>query len=165
MRKVAKQKRTTTNHPLAIKAHRTLQNIVDEFSEEIHREAMKLPLYRLTFEQLGLKGPTLAYLLGHDGWALKTLPREKLIFRFQMTGRRRYKGRKTRSKLLIMLAMSVILNKHPRYHEVYRRYFEKFEAEGNNRKKAYWKAILRVAERILRDLHSLAKNTKQTPDT
>jgi hypothetical protein len=164
MKKVSKQKRTTTNHPLAIKAHRTLQNIVDEFSEEIHREAMKLPLYRLTFEQLGIKGPTLAYLLGHDGWALKTLPREKLILRFQMTGRRRYKGRKTRSKLLIMLAASTVLNKHPRYHEVYRRYFEKFEAEGDNRKKAYWKAILRVAERILRDLHSLAKNTKQTPD-
>jgi hypothetical protein len=165
MKKVSKQKRTTANHPLAIKAHRTLQNIVDEFSEEIHREAMKLPLYRLAFEQLGLKGPTLAYLLGHDGWALKTLPREKLIFRFQMTGRRRYKGRKTRSKLLIMLAMSVILNKHPRYLEVYRRYFEKFKTEGNSGKKAYWKAILRVAERILRDLHSLAKNTKQTPDT
>jgi len=165
MKKVSKQKRTTANHPLAIKAHRTLQNIVDEFSEEIHREAMKLPLYRLTFEQLGLKGPTLAYLLGHDGWALKTLPREKLIFRFQMTGRRRYKGRKTRSKLLIMLAMSTVLNKHPRYHEVYRRCFEKFKAEGNSGKKAYWKAILRVAERILRDLHSLAKNTKQTPDT
>jgi hypothetical protein len=82
-----------------------------------------------------------------------------------MTGRRRYKGRKTRSKLLIMLATSTVLNKHPRYHEVYRRYFEKFEAEGDNRKKAHWKAILRVAERILRDLHSLTKNTKQTPDT
>jgi hypothetical protein len=64
-----------------------------------------------------------------------------------------------------MLAASAVLNKHPRYHEVYRRYFEKFEAEGNNGKKAYWKAILRVAERMLRDLHSLAKNTKQIPDT
>jgi catalase (peroxidase I) len=59
-----------------------------------------------------------------------------------MTGRRRYKGRKTRSKLLIMLATSTVLNKHPRYHEVYRRYFEKFEAEGNNRKKAHWKGML-----------------------
>jgi len=165
MKKVSKQKRTATNHPLAIKAHRTLQNIVDEFSEEIHREALKLPLYRLTFEILGLKGPTLAYLLGHDGWALKTLPRDKLILRFQMTGRRKHRKRSTRSRLLIMLAASAVLNKHPRYHEVYRRYFEKFAAEGNNRKKAHWKAILRVAEKILRHMHSLAKNTKQTPDT
>jgi hypothetical protein len=165
MKKVSKQKRTTANHPLAIKAHRTLQNIVDEFSEEINREALKLPLYRLTFERLGLKGPALAYLLSHDEWTLKTLPREKLILRFQMTGRRKHKKRKTRSRLLIMLAMSTVLNKHSRYYEIYQRYSKRFEAEGDNGKKAYWKAILRVAERILRDLHSLAKNTKQTPDT
>jgi hypothetical protein len=165
MKKVSKQKRTATNHPLAIKAHRTLQNIVDEFSEEINREALKLPLYRLTFERLGLKGPALAYLLSHDEWTLKTLPREKLILRFQMTGRRKHKKRKTRSRLLIMLAMSTVLNKHSRYYEIYQRYSKRFEAEGDNGKKAYWKAILRVAERILRDLHSLAKNTKQTPDT
>jgi hypothetical protein len=165
MKKVAKQKRTTANHPLAIKAHRTLQNIVDEFSEEIHREAMKLPLYRLAFEQLGLKGPTLAYLLGHDGWALKTLPREKLILRFQMTVRRKHKRRNARSRLLIMLAMSAVLHKHPVYHQVYQRYFERFKVEGDSGRKAHWKAILRVAEKILRHMHSLAKNTKQTPDT
>jgi hypothetical protein len=165
MKKVSKQKRTTTNHPLTIKAHRTLKNIVDEFSEEIHREAMKLPLYRLAFEQLGLKGPTLAYLLGHDGWTLKMLPREKLILRFQMTGRRKHRKRNTRSRLLIMLARSTVLNKHNRYYEVYQRYFEKFKAEGDNGEKARWRAILRVAERILRDLHSLAKNTRQTLDT
>jgi len=165
LKKTSKQKRTATNHPLAIKAHRTVQNIADEFSEEIHREAMKLPLYRQTFERLGLKGPTLAYLLSHDGWALKTLSREKLVFRFQMTGRRKHRKRNTRSRLLIMLAMSTVLNKHSRYYEIYQRYFERFKTEGDNGKKAYWKAILRVAERILRDLHSLAKNTKQTPDT
>jgi hypothetical protein len=165
IKKNSKQARTSINHPLAREIHRENRRLVEKLAEEIHREALKLPLYRLAFERLGLKGPTLAYLISHDGWALKTLPREKLILRFQMTGRRRYKGRKTRSKLLIMLAASAVLNKHPRYHEVYRRYFEKFEAEGNNRKKAYWKAILRVAERILRDLHSLTKNTKQTPDT
>ena len=44
MKKVAKQKRTATTHPLAIKAHKTLRNIADELSEEVHREAMKLPL-------------------------------------------------------------------------------------------------------------------------
>jgi IS1 family transposase len=165
MKKVAKQKRTTTNHPLAIKAHKTLQNIVDKFSEEIHREAMKLPLYRLTFERFGLMGPALAYLISHDGWALNTLPREKLILRFQMTGRRKHRKRNTRSRLLIMLAMSAVLHKHSTYYQVYQRYFGRFKAEGYSGKQAQWKAILRVAERILRDLHSLAKNTKQTPDT
>jgi hypothetical protein len=165
MKKVAKQKRTATNHPIAVEIHRTHRRLVERLAEEIHMEALKLPLYRLTFEQLGLKGPALAYLLSHESWTLKTLPRDKLILRFQMTGRRRYKGRKTRSKLLIMLAASAVLNKHPLYHEIYRRYFEKFEVEGDSGKKAYWKAILRVAERILRDLHSLTKNTKQTPDT
>jgi hypothetical protein len=163
LKKNSKQARTSINHPLAREIHRENRRLVEKLAEEIHKEGMKLPIYRVTFEQL--KGPALAYLISHDGWVLKTLPRDKLILRFQMTGRRRYKGRKTRSKLLIMLATSTVLNKHPRYHEVYRRYFEKFEAEGDNRKKAYWKAILRVAERILRDLHSLAKNTKQTPDT
>jgi hypothetical protein len=165
MKKVAKQKRTATNHPIAVEIHRTHRRLVERLAEEIHMEALKLPLYRLTFEQLGLKGPALAYLLSHESWTLKTLPRDKLILRFQMTGRRRYKGRKTRSKLLIMLAASAVLNKHPLYHEIYRRYFEKFEVEGDSGKKAYWKAILRVAERIPRDLHSLTKNTKQTPDT
>jgi hypothetical protein len=165
LKKNSKQARTSINHPLAREIHRENRRLVEKLAEEIHKEALKLPLYRLVFEQLGLKGPALAYLVSHDGWALKTLPRDKLILRFQMTGRRRYKGRKTRSKLLIMLAASAVLNKHPRYHEVYRRYFEKFEAEGNNRKKAHWKAILRVAEKILRHMHSLAKNTKQTPDT
>jgi hypothetical protein len=165
LKKNSKQARTSINHPLAREIHRENRRLVEKLAEEIHKEALKLPLYRLVFEQLGLKGPALAYLVSHDGWALRTLPRDKLILRFQMTGRRRYKGRKTRSKLLIMLATSTVLNKHPRYHEVYRRYFEKFEAEGNNRKKAHWKAILRVAEKILRHMHSLAKNTKQTPDT
>jgi hypothetical protein len=163
---VAKQKRTATNHPIAVEIHRTHRRLIKRLAEEIHKEALKLPLYRSVFEQLGLKGPALAYLLSHDGWALKTLPREKLIFRFQTTGRRKHRKRNTRSRLLIMLAMSTILNKHPRYYQLYQKHFERFKAEGNdNLKKAYWKALLRVAERILRDLHSLAKNTKQTPDT
>jgi hypothetical protein len=166
MKMVAKQKRTATNHPIAVEIHRTHRRLIKRLAEEIHMEALKLPLYRSVFEQLGLKGPALAYLLSHDGWALKTLPREKLIFRFQTTGRRKHRKRNTRSRLLIMLAMSTILNKHPRYYQLYQKHFERFKAEGNdNLKKAYWKALLRVAERILRDLHSLAKNTKQTPDT
>jgi hypothetical protein len=164
LKKVSKQARTNTSHPVATEIQKTHRRLVEKLAEEIHREALKLPLYRLTFERLVLKGPVLAYLLSHDGWALKTLPREKLILRFQMTGRRKHGKRKTRSRLLIMLAMSATINKHPRYHEVYRRYFEKFKVEGYSGKKAHWKAILRVAERILKDLHGLAKNTKQTPD-
>jgi hypothetical protein len=164
LKKNSKQARTSINHPLAREIHRENRRLVEKLAEEIHIEALKLPLYRLTFERLGLKGPALAYLLSHDGWALKTLPREKLIFRFQMTGRRKHKKRKTRSRLLIMLAMSAVLHKHPTYYQVYQRYFGRFKAEGYSGKKAYWKAILRVAERILRDIYSLAKNTKQTPD-
>jgi hypothetical protein len=166
LKKVSKQARTTTRHPVATEIQKTHRRLVEKLAEEIHREAMKLPLYRLTFERLGLKGPALAYLLSHDGWALRTLPREKLIFRFQITGRRKHRRRKTKSKLLIMLAMSTVLNKHPRYYQLYQKHFERFKAEGrNSSKRAYWKTILRVAERILRDLHSLAKNTKQTLDT
>jgi hypothetical protein len=166
LKKNSKQARTSINHPLAREIHRANRKLVEKLAEEIHREALKLPLYRLTFERLGLKGPALAYLISHDGWALKTLPRDKLILRFQMTGRRKHRKRSTRSRLLIMLARSTVLNKHNRYYEVYRRYFERFEAEvSDSSKKAHWKAILRVAERILRDLHGLAKNTKQTPDT
>jgi hypothetical protein len=166
LKKNSKQARTSINHPLAREINRANRRLVEKLAEEIHREALKLPLYRLTFERLGLKGPALAYLISHDGWALKTLPRDKLILRFQMTGRRKHRKRSTRSRLLIMLARSTVLNKHNRYYEVYRRYFERFEAEvSDSSKKAHWKAILRVAERILRDLHGLAKNTKQTPDT
>jgi hypothetical protein len=153
-------------HPLAREIHRENRRLVEKLAEEIHKEALKLPLYRLVFEQLGLKGAALAYLVSHDGWALRTLPRDKLILRFQMTGRRKHRKRSTRSRLLIMLARSTVLNKHNRYYKVYRRYFERFEAEvSDSSKKAHWKAILRVAERILRDLHGLAKNTKQTTDT
>jgi hypothetical protein len=165
MKKVAKQKRTTTNHPIAVEIHKVHRRLIERLAEEIHMEALKLPLYRLTFEQLGLKGPTLAYLLGHDGWALKMLPREKLILRFQMTGRRKHRKRNTRSRLLIMLAMTAVLHKHPTYYQVYQRHYERFKSEGDSEGKAHWKAILRVAERILRNLHSIAKNTKQTPDT
>jgi hypothetical protein len=87
LKKVSKQARTNTSHPVATEIQKTHRRLVEKLAEEIHREALKLPLYRLTFERLVLKGPVLAYLLSHDGWALKTLPREKLILRFQMTRR------------------------------------------------------------------------------
>jgi hypothetical protein len=159
MKTVAKQKRTATKHPLAIKAHRTLRNIIDELSEEIHREAVKLPLYRLTFERLGLKGPALAHLISHDEFALKTFPRDRLLRRYHLLPPFRRWNKK--SKLLLMLANSTILNKHPRYYGVYLRYIEKFK----DRPRKHWKATLRVARKILVDLKRLAReNVQQTPD-
>jgi hypothetical protein len=159
MKKVSKQKRTATNHPLAIKAHRTLQNIVDEFSEEIHREALKLPLYRLTVERLGLKGPALAHLISHDEFALKTFPRDRLLRRYHLLPP--FRRWNKRSRLLLILANSTVLNKHPRYYGVYLRYIKKFK----DRSRKHWKATLRVARRIIMDLKRLAReNKQQTPD-
>ena len=83
------------------------------------------------------------------------MPRDGLILRYQMTGRRKYKGRTIRSRLLITLANTVVLNH--RYYEVHQRHLERFKAEG--KKNTHWKAVLRVAERMLKDLHSLAKRT------
>jgi hypothetical protein len=160
MKKISKQKRTTTNHPLAIKAHRTLKNIVKELSEEIHREAMKLPLYRLAFERLGLKGPTLAYLISHDEFALRTFPRDKLLRRYHLLPPFHRWNRK--SRLLLMLASTTVLNKHRRYYGVYHRYIEKFR----DKPRKHWKATLRVARKMLVDLKRLAReNRRQTPDT
>jgi hypothetical protein len=151
MKKVSKQKRTTTNHPLAIKAHRTLKNIVRELSEEIHREAIKLPLYRLAFEHLGLKGPALAHLISHDGFMLKWFPRDKLLRRYHLLPP--YRQWKKRSRLLLMLANTAILNKHPRYYGVYLHYIERFK----DRPRKHWKATFRVARKILVDLKRLAR--------
>ena len=161
LKKVSKQARKTTNHLIATELHKTHRGLVEKLAEEIHGEVLKLPLYRPAFERLRLKGPAMAYLISHDGWALKTLPREKLILRFKMTGRRKHRKRNTRSRLLIMLAMSAALHKHPTYYQVYQRYSERFK--GDSGKKAYWKAILRVAERILRNLHSIVKKYKTNP--
>ena len=159
-RKAAKHARTTTENPVAVETHRAVRRLVEKLAEEIHREALRLPLYRKAVEGLGLKGPALAYIVGHDRHNLAALSRNRLIFRYQMTGRRRHRRRNIRSRLLILIAMSAVLNKHSRYHEVYQKYFERFKTEG--REKPHWKAVLRVAERILKDLHSLAK---RTPDT
>jgi hypothetical protein len=158
LKKVSKQARTTTSHPVAIKIQKTHRRLIEKLAEEIHREALKLPLYRLAFEHLGLKGPVLAYLLSHDGWAFKTLNSDKLQVRYQLVPLRRRRSK--RSRLLIMLANTAVLNNHPRYRPILEKYMERFQGQ----KYAYWKAILRVARRILRDLHNLARNT-QTPET
>jgi hypothetical protein len=163
IKKAAKYTRTTTNDPLTVKTHRVLQRYAERLATRIHEKAMELPLYRMAIERLGLKGPALAYIISHDGLMLKTMSRERLIFRFQLSGR--HKKRNMKSRLMIILARSAVFNKHQRYYQVYQRFFERFQTEGYGRR-AFWKAILRVAERILKDLHTLAKNqTPRSPDT
>jgi hypothetical protein len=158
MRKTSKQKRALTRHPAVLEAYKELRKLIDELSEEIHRKALGLPLYRQAFEELGLKGPALAYLLSHDGWAFKTLNGDKLQVRYQLVPLRR--RRSQRSRLLIMLANTAVLNNHPRYRPIFEKYMEKFQGQ----RYAYWKAVLRVARRILRDLRLLANGqTLRTP--
>jgi len=53
LKMVSKQVMTATNHPIATEIHRIHRRLVEKLSEEIHREALKLPLYRITFERLG----------------------------------------------------------------------------------------------------------------
>jgi hypothetical protein len=150
LKKSSKQARTTTDDQLAVEVHRTQVRIVERLAEEIHGKALKLPLYRLTNEKLGLRGPTLAYILSHDGWVFKTLNSDKLQVRYRLVPLRRRRSK--RSRLLIMLANTAVLNNHPRYRPIFEKYMEKFQGQ----KYAYWKAVLRVARRILRDLRLLA---------
>jgi hypothetical protein len=150
VKKNSKQARTSINHPLAEEIHRANRRFIEKLAEEIHKEALKLPLYRLTEEKLGLRGPTLAYLLSHDGWAFKTLNSDKLQVRYQLVPLRRRRSK--RSRLLIMLANTAVLNNHPRYRPIFEKYMVKFQGQ----RYAYWKAVLRVARRMLRDLRLLA---------
>jgi hypothetical protein len=84
LKKVSKQARTTTSHPIATEIQKTHRRLVEKLAEEIHREALKLPLYRLGDEKLGLRGPALAYILSHNGWALKTLDSDRLQVRYRL---------------------------------------------------------------------------------
>jgi hypothetical protein len=149
LKKSSKQARTTTDDQLAVEIHRTQKRVVERLAEEIHEKALKLPLYRLTNEKLGLRGPTLAYILSHD-WAFKALNSDKLQVRYQLVPLRRRRSK--RSRLLIMLANTAVLNNHPRYRPIFEKYMVKFQGQ----RYAYWKAVLRVARRILRDLRLLA---------
>ncbi len=142
-KKSAKNARTTTDNPVAVETHRALKRLVEKLSKEIHEKALSLPLYRKAVQEMGLKGPTLAYIISHDSVALTTLPRDKLDIRYDMTDRH-WRGRKLRSRLLILLASSTVLNRNPRYRQIYEHYRQKG--------KKHWPAILRVAKRILRDL-------------
>jgi hypothetical protein len=124
-----------------------LQRYTERLATRIHERAMELPLYRMAVERLGLKGPSLAYIVSHDTTSFKTLSRTRLETRYELF-RRSWKGRRLRSRLLILLANIMVLNKHRRYLAVY----ESYRRRGKKR----WQAILRVAQRILRDIRRLA---------
>jgi hypothetical protein len=147
IKRAAKYARTTTDDPLAVETHRVLRRYVNRLATRIHERAMELPLYRMAFERLGLKGPALAYIISRDTIVFKTLSRTGLETRYELF-RRPWKGIGLRSQLLILLANKMVLNKHHRYLAVYESYLR--------RGKKHWQAILRVAKRILRDVRRLA---------
>jgi hypothetical protein len=143
----AKYARTTTDDPLAVETHRVLRRYVNRLATRIHERAMELPLYRMAFERLGLKGPALAYIISRDTIVFKTLSRTGLETRYELF-RHPWRGRGLRSQLLIRLAYSTVTHRNQRYLAIY----ECYRRSG----KKHWRAILRVAERILRDVRRLA---------
>ena len=163
IKRAAKNTRTITDDPLAVEIHKVLRRYTEGLATRIHEKAMGIELYSMAVERLGLKGPALAYVISHGGLMLKTMSRERLIFRFQLSGR--HKKRDMKSRLMIILARSAVFYKHQGYYQVYQRFFGRFQTEGCGRR-AFWKAVLRVAERILKDLDALAKSqTPRSPDT
>jgi len=153
MKMDSKRTRTETNNSVAVKIHKNLRNNFEELAREIHEKALRLPLYRRAVDELGLKGPALAYIISHDAIALTTLPRDRMIIRYAMT-HRNYRKRPVRSQLLILLARVAVLRGHPRYSQIYHHYRQKG--------KKHWPAILRVAVRLLRDLRQLREDGQQT---
>jgi hypothetical protein len=152
LKKSSKQARTVTDHSLAAEIHKAHTRFVCRLAKEIHEEAMRLPLYRMAVERLGLKGPTLAYIVSHDGLALKTLSRDELAVRYDMV-HRPWRGRTLRSRLLILLARAAIRHRKKRYYGIY----DYYRRKG----KRYWPAVLRVARRILRDIRRLTIETQE----
>jgi hypothetical protein len=147
IKRAAKNTRTTTDDPLAVETHRTLQRYAERLATRIHERAMELPLYRMAVERLGLKGATLAYIISHDSIVFKTLSRTGLETRYELF-RRPWRGRGLRSQLLIQLAYATVTHRNQRYLAIYECYLR--------RGKKRWQAILRVAKRILRDVRRLA---------
>jgi hypothetical protein len=84
IKRAAKYTRTTTDDPLAVETHRTLQRYAERLATRIHERAMELPLYRMAVERLGLKGATLAYIISHDTISFKTLSRTGLETRYEL---------------------------------------------------------------------------------
>jgi hypothetical protein len=147
IKRAAKYARSTTDDPLAVETHRMRQRYAERLATRIHERAMELPLYRMVVERLGLKGPSLAYIVSRDSIVFKTLSRTGLETRYELF-RRRWKSRGLRSQLLIRLAYATITHRNQRYLAVYE--------NCRRRGKKHWQATLRVAKRILRDIRRLA---------
>jgi hypothetical protein len=152
IKRAAKYARSTIDDPLAVETHRMLQRYADRLATRIHERAMELPLYSMAVERLGLKGPALAYIISRDTIVFKTLSRTGLERCYELF-RRPWRGRGLRSQLLIRLAYATITNRNQRYLAIYESYLR--------RGKKRWQAILRVAERILRDVRRLAMEAQE----
>jgi hypothetical protein len=156
IKRVAKYARSTIDDPLAVETHKILRRYTKRLATRIHEKALELPLYRMAVERFGLKGATLAYIISHDSIVFKTLSRTGLETRYELF-RRRWKSRGLRSQLLIRLAYATVTNRNQRYLSVY----ESYRQRGKKR----WRAILRVAKRILRDIRRLAIEAQEAAPT
>lgn len=141
---------------IADETYKELSNTVKRLSRRVVKEADKLPLYRKIVEETGIRGPSLAYIVAHHYDDLLTLPRDKLVTKFQLI-KRNHKRRRKSSQILIKLAWS-ISQKNNKYKAVYRHYYEKFKGYRHRK----WKAILRVAHKLLRDINHVSKTYKNT---
>jgi hypothetical protein len=156
IKRAAKYTRTTTDDPLAVEIHKVLRRYTEGLATRIHERAMELPLYSMAVERLGLKGPSLAYIVSHDTISFKTLSRTGLETRYELF-RRPWRGRGLRSQLLIRLAYATITHRNQRYLAIYE--------SCRRRGKKHWQAILRVAKRILRDVRRLAIEVQEATST
>jgi hypothetical protein len=156
IKRAAKYARSTIDDPLAVETHKILRRYTKRLATRIHEKALELPLYRMAVERFGLKGATLAYIISHDSIVFKTLSRTGLETRYELF-RRRWKSRGLRSQLLIRLAYATVTNRNQRYLSVY----ESYRRRGKKR----WRAILRVAKRILRDIRRLAIEAQEAAPT
>jgi hypothetical protein len=129
IKRVAKYARTTTDDPLANETHMVLRRYTEGLATRIHERAMELPLYRMVVERLGLKGPSLTYIVSHDSIVLKTLSRTGLERRYELF-RRPWRGRGLRSQLLIRLAYATVTNRNQRYLAIYESYRQRAGAAG-----------------------------------
>jgi hypothetical protein len=152
IKKAAKNTRTTTDDSLVDETHRTLQCYAERLATRIMRGLWSYRSTGWLSRGLVLKEATLAYIISHDTIPFKTLSRTGLETRYELF-RRPWRGRGLRSQLLIRLAYTTIVNRNQRYLAIYECY--------RRRGKKHWQAILREAQRILRDVRRLAMEAQE----
>jgi hypothetical protein len=138
IKRAAEYMRTTTNDPLVVETHKILRRYTERLATRIHEKALELPLYRMTVERLGLKGPALAYIISHDTTSFKTSSRTGLETRYELF-RRRWKSRGLRSQLLIGLAYATITNRNQRYLTIYESCRQRAGAAGGGIPTTPWR--------------------------